>query len=135
MYRAIATGIADDPELLAVVAEAPEEAHHPGVLLGSVRYLLAGGVDHPLADIYAARSDDDVVAAFRSFVLEHRIQISELMRVRRVQTNEIARSAVLAPVVREVQRRHDLPVRLIDVGTSAGLTCYLTGSISTMATR
>jgi hypothetical protein len=43
------------------------------------------------------------------------------MSVRRLQTNDIARTAVLAPALREIQRRTRQPLALIDVGTSAGL--------------
>ncbi len=122
-YRTVCNGVADDPELLSLVAAAPTEAHHPGVLLGSVRYLLDD--DHPLAECYRRRSSAGVVAAFRSFVLDNREALVELMAVRRVQTNEIARSAVLAPLAREVQRRVDQPIALIDSGTSAGLNLLL----------
>ncbi len=127
IYRAVIETVADDPDLLAVVKEAPHEAHHPGVLLASVKFLLAGGIDHPLARCYLAghAEHDDLGAIFRSFVLDHREAILDTMRVRRVQTNEVARTAVLAPVVREVQRRVDQSLALIDVGTSAGLNLLL----------
>lgn len=86
-----------------------------------MRFLLsAEGIDHPLADAYASRALTDVVEPFRSFVLAHRDELLRLMSVRRLQTNEVARSAVIAPALAEVQHRHEQPLALIDVGASAG---------------
>ena len=38
-YRSVVAAIADDPQLLSIVAEAGPGAGHPGLLLGSVRFL------------------------------------------------------------------------------------------------
>lgn len=119
-YRAITAAIADDPELLGVVQAAPPEAHHPTVVLAAVKYLLVDEPHHPLASIY--RGDGgDVVGAFTDFVRTQRSEILDVMAVRRTQTNEVARTAVLGPALAEVQRRHAEPMALLDVGTSAGL--------------
>lgn len=119
-YRSIVAAVAEDPELLSVVDDAGPAASHPGLLLGSVRFLLADEGDHPLAIAYASRSAIDVVEPFRSFMLDHRDELLSVMSERRLQTNEVARSAVLAPALVEVQRRHQQPLALIDVGASAG---------------
>lgn len=37
------------------------------------------------------------------------------------QTNEVARSALLLPALLDLQRRHGLPIRLLELGASAGL--------------
>lgn len=125
VYRAVVASIADDDALLAIVEEAPEDARHPGVLLAAAKYLLAGNDGHRLAEHYTDRRTDGVADAFRQFVLANQAEILDLMAHRRLQTNEIARAAVLAPVVREVQRRSEQPIALIDVGTSAGLNLLL----------
>ena len=121
IYRLAVAAVADDAKLLSIVEEAPEDARHPGVLLAAVKFLVVRSADHALAMHYRDLRIDGVVEAFRSFVLAHRAQILALMRVRRIQTNEVARTAVLGPVLREVQRRVERPLALIDVGTSAGL--------------
>ena len=122
MYRDIAAAIADDPDLLSIVADSPVDASHPGVFLGVVRFLLLGGIDHPLGDIYAGRLDSSgVVDAFRSFVDQYRPEIMALMQTRRVQTNEVARCSVLLAGLAEVAERHTEPLALIDVGASGGL--------------
>jgi hypothetical protein len=90
-----------------------------------VKFLLSEQKEHHLAEHYAERRADGVVDSFRTFVSAHRAEIVDLMQTRRLQTNEIARTAVLAPVVREVQRRTEQPLALIDVGTSAGLSLLL----------
>lgn len=125
VYGAVVASVADDDALLAVVEEAPEDARHPGVLLAAVKFLLATGDGHPLGEHYAEQRTDGVADVFRQFVMSHRSEVVDLMATRRLQTNEIARTAVLAPLVREVQRRVEQPIALIDVGTSAGLNLLL----------
>ncbi len=126
-YRDITRAIADDPDLLSIVSDSPVDASHPGVLLGVVRFLLLDGIDHPLGHLYrrAGAGEEipsgEIVGEFRSFVEAHRNQILEQMLTRRVQTNEVARASVLAAGLAEVGTRHNEPIALIDVGTSAGL--------------
>lgn len=121
VYRAVVTAVAETDELLSIVRAAPPDARHPGVLLAAVKFLVAQHPDHPLAAHYAQQRVDGVAEAFQTFVAEHRADVADLMAVRRIQTNEIARTAVLAPVLREIQRRTGKPLAVIDVGTSAGL--------------
>jgi hypothetical protein len=74
------------------------------------RYASVGGVDDgsdPTADFLA------VVRAFRSEV--------EQGLTRPVQTNEVARAAALTPAFVLLARRHGLPLRLLEIGASAGL--------------
>ena len=97
LYERICRAVARDDELLAMVREAPPEAHQPMVLLAAVHYLLLDGLDHPLAAMYAGRSDADAAALFRELCFEHRTALLELMQTRRTQTNECGRSAVIGP--------------------------------------
>jgi hypothetical protein len=48
-----------------MVQSAPSEAHLPNVLLAAVHYLVLSGLEHPLADVYAGRSDQDPGPLFR----------------------------------------------------------------------
>jgi hypothetical protein len=121
LYRAIATHVVGDADVLALVRAAPPEAHLPLVLLAAVHYLVLGGADHPLADVYAGRSDAEVGPLFRDLCLSRRDEVLAVMAHRRVQTNEVARSALIGPPLTLVSRTFGRPVHVIDVGASAGL--------------
>jgi hypothetical protein len=66
--------------------------------------------------------DADPYPIFRAFCLAHTDAIVELLRTRRVQTNEVRRCALLLPafglVAAQAQAR---PLTLIELGPSAGL--------------
>lgn len=121
LYARIATTVAQDRAVLDLVREAPPEAHLPLVLLAAVHYVVLGQADHPLAAVYAGASRQDPAPLFHDFCMRHRAEILEVMARRRVQTNEVARSALLAPALTRVARAHGLPLLLVDVGASAGL--------------
>ena len=55
LYESICRSVAVDDDLLALVESGPPSARQPNVLLAAVHYLLLGGVDHPLAEVYAGR--------------------------------------------------------------------------------
>lgn len=121
LYTRIAGAVAQDRAVLDLVREAPPEAHLPLVLLAAVHYLVLGGVDHPLAAVYGGRSRQDPAPLFHDLCVQHRREILELMARRRVQTNEVARSALLGPALTWVSRAFGRPLHLVDVGASAGL--------------
>lgn len=64
--------------------------------------------------------DGDPVPAFFAAVADHRDEIVDRMHLG-VQTNEVGRSASLMGGFHEVARRTGLPLRLLEVGASAGL--------------
>jgi hypothetical protein len=142
LYAAIGRGVAADDELLGLVLEAPDPAHQPNVLLAAVHYLLLGGLDHPLAELYRRRAAGvepagvepagvgptgaeptgaDPAPLFRDLCLSHRAEVLELLATRRTQTNECGRCAVLAPGLAAAAERIGQPVALVDAGASAGL--------------
>jgi len=121
LYDAVCRGVASDRELLALVAEAPPTAHLPPLLLATVHYLVLGGLDHPLAAVYAGDSTADPVPLFRDLCLSHRREVLEVLAVRRVQTNEVGRSSLIGPALSWAAGRLGEPLSLIDVGSSAGL--------------
>ncbi|HEX3958581.1 MAG TPA: DUF2332 family protein [Trebonia sp.] len=100
LYEEFATGVADDPELLAFLESLPRDKRQPNLLLASVRYLtgLLPGYD-----------------SFRTTVLDHREEVAAVMLARRTQTNEPARCAtLLAPYLLakrggRCHSRHGLP--------------------------
>ncbi len=122
VYEQVCRGVAGSDEVLELVQGSPPQAHLPTVLLASVHYLLLSGLDHPLAHVYAGRSDQDPGPLFVDVVLGHREEILGLLGTRHTNTNEVGRSAVLGPALTEVAARLGPPLTLVDVGCSAGLT-------------
>lgn len=121
LYERIAASVAADPEILELVREAPPGAHLPPALLGAVHYVLLDGFEHPLADVYAGRSDADPVPLFAEVCRLRRHDIARLLATRTVQTNDCGRSAVIGPALTWLAARLRRPLALVDVGTSAGL--------------
>ena len=121
LYESICRSVAVDDDLLALVESGPPSARQPNVLLAAVHYLLLGGVDHPLAEVYAGTSRTDPVPQFRDVCLMHRDAVLGLLATRHTQTNECGRSAAIVPALTWVARQLREPLALVDVGASAGL--------------
>ncbi len=121
LYESICRSVAVDGDLLALVEAGPRSARQPNVLLAAVHYLILGGVDHPLAEVYAGTSRADPAPRFRDFCLTHRDAVLELLATRHTQTNECGRSAAIVPSLTWVARQRREPLALVDVGASAGL--------------
>ena len=121
LYDRICRTVAADDAVLAIVQEAPPTGHLPNVLLGAVHYLLLGGLDHPLAAVYAGESDADPGPLFVDVCLTHRAEILDLLATRHTNTNEVGRSALIGPALTSVAERIGAPLGLVDVGASAGL--------------
>lgn len=125
-YAKLASRVADDPEMLALAAHAQPHQPPMNLLFGAAHYLLLGGIDDPLALFFAdlvrkPNTHDDPYPIFRIFCLEHSAQMVELISTRRVQTNEVARCALLLPAFEWIARRVGQPFALVEVGSSAGL--------------
>ena len=126
IYARLSRYIAQSDRLLELASHAPREPV-PNLLFGAVHYLLLDGADHKLREYYPSlvaspHEDDHLFSAFTDFCESHREAILALVDSRLVQTNEVNRSAILAPafgVVSELTQRR--PLTLIEVGTSAGL--------------
>jgi hypothetical protein len=127
LYEQLSLGVAGDPEVLAIAAEAKPGQPVPNLFLAAVHFLLLSGVQHPLADFYSGRRSATRPAAesypsFRAFCLEHREEILELISTRLVQTNEVRRCGCLLPAFTCVARRTPgRPLALVEIGCSAGL--------------
>jgi len=126
LYTLLATRIADDPEMLRVVARI-RSVPPLNVLFGAAQLLVepddAVAAWYPRLAGEARAPDDDGYAAFRGFVLARRERILAESAGRRTQTNEVRRCAVLMPVAAAALKEYgwDGPVHAIDVGASAGL--------------
>jgi hypothetical protein len=128
LYDRICRTVAEDAEVLDLVSEAPPQGHNPLLLLAAVHYLLLGGLDHPLAAVYAAGDDPGSVTdavdpgpLFVDICLRERDDILGLLATERVNTNEVGRSAVIGPALTLVSERLGAPLGHVDVGCSAGL--------------
>ena len=121
LYERIADAVAGDRQALDLLRQAPAAAHLPLAPLGAVRYLLLDGLDHPLGEVYAGRSDADPGPLFVDLCQSERSDLLALLETRRVQTNDCGRSALIGPALTWVASRVPGPYCLVDVGTSAGL--------------
>jgi len=120
-YAEVCHHLGDYPGLVELIAAHDPDAQQPNLLFAAVHYLILGGAEHPLADVYAGRSNAAPAPLFADFVQSHRNEVNELLRTQRTQTNEVGRSAVLALMLQDAQRRTGLPLAWIDLGASGGL--------------
>ena len=120
-YDRICRTVAASDDVLDLVSEAPPRGHNPLLLLAAVHYLVLGGLDHPLAAVYAGTSDADPGPLFADLCLAHRATVLDLLATEQVNTNEVGRSAVIGPALTVVASRLGAPLAHLDVGCSAGL--------------
>jgi hypothetical protein len=135
-YAAICRRVADDAELLELMARAPLTQRRPNLLLAAVHFLLLGGAAHPLATHYDSVAayrrtrpvapQGDVGTEFKDFCLTHRDRLLELLATGNTQTNEIGRCTALLPALSHIAAGYGgrAPLGLLDLGTSAGLNLY-----------
>jgi hypothetical protein len=126
LYAHLSERILEDPELLELAARAPVGQPPPNLFFGAVHYLLLRGVSHPLARLYPSLNGgrdigEDPFPAFRAFCLANAGAITDLLRRRTVQTNEVGRSSALQRGFAVVARRTGLPLALVEIGASGGL--------------
>ncbi|MFE2943342.1 DUF2332 domain-containing protein [Streptomyces sp. NPDC059255] len=125
LYETLSRTVARTPELLDLAARARPGQPAPNLLLGAIHHLVRRSVPHPLSTYFtghetltAARAD----ILLTDFCRRHAGQITRIISTRSVQTNEVNRCAVLLPAFATLQRQLDeRPVRIVDVGASAGL--------------
>ena len=116
LYERLAHECAREPEVLALLLAAPLPDRLPLLLFAAVQYLLLAEGSDPLAAF-----DGKPISVFRSFCLERRAAIEELVATRFTQTNEVGRCAALLPCFAAVAAAAQRPLALIEVGSSAGL--------------
>jgi hypothetical protein len=129
MYAGLARGIAGDPELLALLAEAPEEQQLPVLLFASVHSLVLAEPELAAAAFYPSvhagvRTHDGAFEAFRQLCRSRRVDIAALLTTRVTQTNEVGRCRLYLPALSLIAEEMG-PLSLVDVGTSAGLNLFL----------
>jgi hypothetical protein len=105
LYEQFANGVAEDPDLLGMLAALPPERRQPNLLLAAARLVTGTATGF---------------AAFREAVLTRRDAVVDVMLTRRTQTNEVGRCTALYQVLARLPQ----PLALLEVGASAGL-CLL----------
>jgi hypothetical protein len=99
----------------------PAESALPLRLLGAVNRLVLEGREPALAAHYPEGADaDSTWEAFKEVLARNVATLRELVELP-VQTNEVGRCAALLPGFLSVAASTGLPLRLLEVGASAGL--------------
>ena len=126
LYAALSNAIAEDIDVLRIASSARGRPV-PNLLFAAVHYLLLSGVDGELSAYYLSLTPDprpntDAYPHFREFCLTNESAIRKLLSTRLVQTNEVGRCAYLMPGFSLIADENpNLPLSLVDIGTSAGL--------------
>lgn len=102
LYENWSLGIANDPEMLALLAALSRRERQPNLVFAASRF--SGCPLRPYAEV-------------RTWMLEHWPSILDTAASRSVQTNEPNRCATLLPALDRI----DGSVALLEVGTAAGL--------------
>lgn len=121
LYTAIVESAAEDEELLALVASAPEASQYPLMMLAAVHDMVLAGELPELAVVYHDGPADAAPPLFRAAMLDHREHVLSVLRNRFVQTNECGRAPLLALGLAVVAAELGEPAALVDAGASAGL--------------
>lgn len=121
----MARAVADDPEVLAFVADnvAPDarRGRNPVLFLAAVHDAVLARPDSPLAAVYRGDVVDDPWPAVRALVTEASAEIAAHLAGSTVQTNEVGRAAAILPALAAAAAGDDRPVALVEIGPSGGL--------------
>ncbi|WP_338751977.1 DUF2332 domain-containing protein [Janibacter alittae] len=104
-----ACGVAQDPEVLALLGELPVAKRQPNLVFAAARWHGAATPSH---------YEDD--GGLRDILLAMWPRVRETILTRATQTNEVGRSATLLPVLAGLPG----PLALVEVGASAGLCLH-----------
>ncbi|MCJ8008721.1 DUF2332 domain-containing protein [Lederbergia wuyishanensis] len=126
LYEYLSLKISEDKDLLELSSHAKEGQPIPNLFLGAVHYLLQSGFKHPLKEYYPSLVKqplnlEGIFPHFKNFCLAFKSEVLHLLQTKRVQTNEVRRSAYLYPSFCYMYDKVKKPLSLIEIGTSAGL--------------
>jgi hypothetical protein len=131
LYASIATTVSLDPDLAALLLRAPAPQQLPVLLFAAVHDLVLADPSAELARWYpnlgdAPRSPGErrLARIFRAFVRDHEDEISDRLRTRSTQTNEVGRCALLLPAFGLLAKEVG-PLAHLDVGASGGLNLLI----------
>jgi len=125
LYERLARAIADEPQLLAPLLEAPPTQRRATLYFAAIHHLLLQGAGQDFArfypDITSKPETGDPVPGLRRFLADHADDLVKLYSTRNTQTNEVGRCAFLLPMFARVAARAGRPLAMIEAGASAGL--------------
>jgi len=125
LYERLSQGIGSDEGLREFANGARAGQPRANVLFAAVHFLLLRGAQHPLRRFYTnlggSAPGEDPFPVFKDFVETHRAALAPLIASRVTNTNEVGRSALLAPAFRVLAEEAGEPLHLIELGPSAGL--------------
>ncbi|MEK4091657.1 DUF2332 domain-containing protein [Viridibacillus sp. FSL H8-0110] len=126
LYECLSYEIAKDDAILELSSHIPQDQPKPNLLFASVQYLLNNSNSVELRTYYPsfvsnAKNPEEAFPHFKAFCLEHWDSLISLFQTKLVQTNEVRRCAYLYPIFTEIFAKHNKPLTLIEIGTSAGL--------------
>ena len=126
LYAELSTRAAESAFLLDLAAHRTPGQPSVNLLFAAVHNELLAGAAHPLRRFYRSLGGEEppgsVFPHFLDFCREREERLSELIATRRVQTNEVGRSALLLPAFARASRLlGERPLHLIELGASAGL--------------
>lgn len=129
-YARLCRIIAADPQLHGLLLEAPTGQRLPVLVLAALHDLVLRRPDLPLAAWYPSVTGDepsqrDPTDALIHAVRAHRDEIVEVIRTRRIQTNEVNRSCAWRLGLAAATDGDDRPLALVELGASAGLNLLL----------
>ncbi|MBF9134406.1 DUF2332 domain-containing protein [Plantactinospora sp. S1510] len=128
LYGQLLAVVANNEALLELATQTRHGQQPTFALFGAVHYLLLRGTSDPLGEYYASVVGDsarpfdaDAGVAFTRFCEAHSAQIASILGTRLVQTNHVQRALVLRLGLALTRRATAAPVRIVEVGCSAGL--------------
>jgi len=127
LYSFLSGQISKSDWMLALLSNARPDQPAPNLLFGAVHFLLKVNPTHALANFYPSLSESPQFykksfLPFLDFCQEFEAAIQEMLKNKRVQTNEVARSAILMPAIAYVSSHFKgQALSIVDVGASAGL--------------
>ena len=105
IYESWALGVAQDPEVCALISSLPRIKRQPNLVFAAARLL--GAPERGYGQL-------------RDWLVNNWAEVVPVVLARSTQTNEAARCAVLLPVLSRLEG----PLSLIEAGASAGLCLY-----------
>ena len=128
LYESLARAVAADTDLLAFISGAASpntrRGRIPVLFFAAVHDAALANPGSDLAAAYRGESSVDPFEALVRLIDEQRELVTETMRTRSVQTNEVGRSALLRPAI--IAAAGDArQMALVEVGPSAGINLFL----------
>jgi hypothetical protein len=127
-FAAMCAAIAERPDLVELLAAAPDEQQSPVLVLAALHDRVLADPGSELAAWFPTVASDpragDVGPVLARFMAAHAAELHRIVTTRSTQTNEIGRCGLLVPALGRLAAEVG-PLALVDVGASAGLNLLL----------